>query len=420
VAQAPPRDQSPEHPSSEHTEAPERIEWLELFFDLVVVAAVAVLSEELREDPTWGGLGIFLVTYGAVWFAWVSVVMYADVAAELTRVRTVIVSMLLLAVMAAAAPGHAGHHADAFAAAFLLVRLFAARGSLSTGRLMTSWPLLQFGSFVIPWVVSFWVPVPGKYVLWGAAMVLELGLVMVRGEAIAQHGVEEFHQRTERFAKSEEGRREGRGGRRELPELHEVGVDSEHLDERLGLFVIIVLGESVAALVLTASRSVWTRDFVATSLASFALLVLLWLLTFSYGFSSAPGVRLGELAPRFGLPLHLVSTLGILFIGVGLGEAVVAHEHLHGLLLWVTCGGLALHAAATGLGGILGGTGRFWLLSCALPTVVFPLVVAAVDASLDDGLRDPWLIWLLAAPVAWQFAYAQRHSELLRIGTLAT
>lgn len=114
------------------TDAPERIEWLELFFDLVVVAAVAVLSGALREDATGEGLGIFLVTYGALWFAWVSVVMYADVAAELTRVRTVVVSMLLLAVMAAAAPGHAGHRANAFAGAFLLVRLFAARGSLST------------------------------------------------------------------------------------------------------------------------------------------------------------------------------------------------------------------------------------------------------------------------------------------------
>jgi hypothetical protein len=65
--------------SSEHSDAPERIEWLELFFDLVVVAAVAVMSDALREDATWGGLGIFAVTYGAVWFAWVSVVMYADV-----------------------------------------------------------------------------------------------------------------------------------------------------------------------------------------------------------------------------------------------------------------------------------------------------------------------------------------------------
>ena len=171
-----------EHP--EHADAPERIEWLELFFDLVVVAAVAVLTEGLRADATWGGLGIFLVTYGAVWFAWVSVVMYTDVAAELTRVR--------------------------------------------------------------------------------------------------------FHERREKYQRAESGRREDRGEKREFLELHEVGVDREHLDERLGLFVIIVLGESVAALVMNAARSEWDREFVSTTLASFVLRVLLWLLTFSYGFASAP------------------------------------------------------------------------------------------------------------------------------------
>ena len=53
--------------------APERFEWLELFFDLVVaVAAVAVLSDALRDDPTRAGLGLFLVTYGALWLAWVA------------------------------------------------------------------------------------------------------------------------------------------------------------------------------------------------------------------------------------------------------------------------------------------------------------------------------------------------------------
>ncbi|HEX4686268.1 MAG TPA: low temperature requirement protein A [Nocardioides sp.] len=402
-----------------HDEAPGRIEWLELFFDLVAVAAVAVLSEGLLEDQTWGGLGLFLVTYGAVWFAWVSVVMYADVAGELTNVRTVVVSMFLLAVMAAASPGHAGHRANAFAVAFLLVRLFAARGALRTGRLMTAWPLLQFGSFTIPWIVSLWVAVPGKYVLWGAAVLFELGLVMVRGEQVAQRALVHFHQRVERHLKAGADRDHGTRGEREMPEFREVGVDAEHLDERLGLFVIIVLGEAVATLVLTAAQSPWDREFVSTVLASFALLVLLWLLTFSYGFASAPGVRLGELAPRIGLPLHLLSTTGILFIGVGISEAASTGENLHGLILWVACGGLTLHALSSLVAGLIGGTGRFWLLSCALPTMVFPLLVAAVAASLEDGMPNQWLIWLLAVPVGWQFAYAQRHSALLSIGRLA-
>jgi low temperature requirement protein LtrA len=403
---------------TDHAPAPERIEWLELFFDLVVVAAVAVLSDALRDDATWGGLGIFLVTYGAVWLAWVSVVMYADVAAELTRVRTVVVSMFLLAVMAAASPGHAGHRADAFAGAFLLVRVFAARGALRTGRMMTAWPALQFGSFTVPWVVSLFVDVPWKYVLWGAAVAAELVLVMLRGEREAERAMASFQEHMDR-AREQELERASSRRPREVPELRVVGVDREHLDERLGLFVIIVLGEAVAALVLTAARSEWDRGFVGASVAAFVLLVLLWLLTFSYGFASAPGVRLGDLAPRVGLPLHLLTTTGILLLAVGLGEVVAASgEHLHGLILWLTCGGLALHALASGLAGLIGGTGRFWLWTCALPTVVFPLLVAGVATVLEDGLRNPLLIWLLALPLLWQFLYAQRHSELLGLGRL--
>jgi low temperature requirement protein LtrA len=222
------------------------VEWLELFFDLVVVA---------------------------------------DVAGELTRVRTVVVSMFLVAVMAASAPGHFDTRADAFAGAFVLVRVFAARGSLRTGRLMTGWPLLQAGGFTLPWLVSLAVPTPWKYGLWALGLALDLVAVLARSEGLRDD-------------------------------------DRKRLEERLGLFVIIVLGESVAALVLTAARTPWTRDFVATSVAGFLLLVLLWLLTFSYGFSSAPGVWPGSMPPRFGLPLHLASTLGILLIGVGLGAAV--------------------------------------------------------------------------------------------------
>jgi low temperature requirement protein LtrA len=405
--------------ATDRSDAPERVEWLELFFDLVVVAAVAVFSDALRDDISWAGLGIFLVTYGAVWFAWINVVMYADVAAELTRVRTVVVSMLLLAVMAAASPGHAGHRANAFAAAFVLVRVFAARGSLRTGRVMTSWPLLQSGAFTVPWIVSFWVQVPGKYVLWGAALVLELGLVLVRGDHMAEHVVSQYRQRMHKLREVKVGREPRRGHKpREFPELQVVGVDRAHLDARLGQFVIIVLGESVAALVLIAARSAWTREFVATAVAAFVVLVLLWLLTFSYGFASAPGVRLGDLSPRLGLPIHLLSTTGILLLGVGLGAAAAAGERLHGLIVWLMCGGLALHALASAIAGVIGGTGRFWLLSCALPTVAFPLVLAAIATSLENGLGNPLLIWLLALPVGWQFIYAQRHSALLRPGHL--
>jgi low temperature requirement protein LtrA len=399
---------------SEVTHAPSRVEWLELFFDLVVVAAVAVLSATLRADATYRELGLFLVSFGAVWFAWVSVVMYADVAGELTRVRTVIVSMFLLAVMAAAAPGHFEARANAFAAAFVLVRVFAARDSLRTGRLMTAWPLLQVGGFTLPWLVSLAVPAPGKYWLWALGLALDLLSVLTRGERLTDDQRQQLERRM-RQAGDSHGRRSGGERPAEPVGLTEVDVDREHLEERLGLFVIIVLGESVAALVLTAAQTPWTRDFVGTSIAGFLLLVLLWLLTFSYGFASAPGVRPGSIPPRFGLPLHLASTLGILLIGVGLGESVEVLEPLHGLMLWVIVGGVALHSAASLVAGLLGHAPPFWVWSCAVPAVGFPLVLGVVGSVWTIGRGPQLLVWLLALPVLWQFLYAQRSDALLSL-----
>ena len=88
-----------------------------------------------------------------------------------------------------------------------------------------------------------------------------------------------------------------------------------------------------------------------------------------------------DLAPRIGLPLHLATTTGVLLLAVGLGEVAASGEHLHGLILWITCGGLALHALASGLAGLIGGTGRFWLLTCALPALAWR--VASVRTTGD-------------------------------------
>lgn len=95
-------------PTGEDTSAQdrERLSWLEVFFDLIAVAAVAVLTEGLRDDPTTSGVGMFVLLFTAIWLAWITVVLYANVAAEKTRVRTVLIAMFLFAIMAGSAPNH--------------------------------------------------------------------------------------------------------------------------------------------------------------------------------------------------------------------------------------------------------------------------------------------------------------------------
>ncbi len=357
-----------------------------------------MLTEGLREDPTLGGLGLFALLYGAIWLSWVSVVLYANVAGERTGVSPVVWSMFLVAVMAASAPAHFEARANLFAGAFLLVRATAARGSISTGRVLQGWPLLQLGGLATPWIVAMWVDVPWKYALWAVALLADLATVLLRGGTAVDQQVERLRERMNHGR----GRSERRGEPRGQADLEVVDVETAHLDERLGLFMIIVLGEAVSQLVLAGATTRWTWEFVGPATLGFLTLVGLWWLTFSYGFTAAPHSRLAQLPPRFALPLHLATTFGVVCLAAGLGE-IVFHpdETLTGVVRWVMCSGLALHFLVTGIGGLAAGAPRRWLLGCALPCTLVPLAVA------PSGLANGPLVLVLLACVAWAVLFGR-------------
>jgi low temperature requirement protein LtrA len=55
-----------------------RATWLELFFDLVFVVAVAQLSNALSADRTLHGFVVFCGLFVPIWWAWVGFTFYAD------------------------------------------------------------------------------------------------------------------------------------------------------------------------------------------------------------------------------------------------------------------------------------------------------------------------------------------------------
>lgn len=401
-----------------------RIEWLELFFDLVVVAAVAVLTEGLREDPTGAGLGLFVLLYAGIWFSWVTVVLYANVARDRTRSGTVIVSMFLVAVMAASAPIHFSDRANAFAVGFIALRLLVARSAQRTGRLLFGWPLLQFGGATVLWVAAMWVPESAKYILWAAALGLDVVFVLVKGDRIDEREMQRLRtriagaeaqaarrsQRRERGADPPEaaepggGPSDGASSPAGHVEVTAVDIEAEHLSERLGVFVIIVLGEAVSQLVLVGATEVWTRALVGIAVAGFALLVGLWGLTFSYGFVGGPHTRMATLQPRFGLPLHFLTTIGVIALAAGMGEqASHPHEPLTTLLRWVMCVGLALYYLVMGVVGWSAGSPLRWVLGWALPCTLAPLAVALAGEHVS-GSRT---LWLFVATTVWMNLYGR-------------
>ena len=52
--------------------------WLELFYDLVFVAAVAMMGIRLAHEVSWMGVASYLAYFALVWWLWASHTFYAD------------------------------------------------------------------------------------------------------------------------------------------------------------------------------------------------------------------------------------------------------------------------------------------------------------------------------------------------------
>lgn len=390
------------------TEAGERhASWLELFFDLVVVVAVAQLAHRLAH-PTWQNVALFAVLYYAVWSVWTSLTLYSNVRAGKTRVRSMLIGMFGIAVMAAAAPDVAheispavGTHDGWFIAAYVVCRISASQSLQQSGMIMTAWPAAQLGAGLLPWFASIGVEGEWRYVLWGLGILLDVVFSILRGRS-PQRFVDEMLKQGRRMEEHEN--RRVRAGRTAHPvaELTPAVLDRSHLGERLGLFVIIVLGEAVMQVVVSASGRSWDLQLGLAALPGFALIVALWWLNFQYGLTTVPGTAERGLKAYIALPAHFAMTAGITATAAGLGVvATEPAEHLHAGTGWVLGGGLAVYFAASALLGVALRAERRWIWGWAVPSVVAPLGVSALS-----GLIPGWsAVALLLVAALWRVAY---------------
>lgn len=335
--------------------------WLELFFDLVVVAAVAQLTH-LLVHPSGLHLAAFFTLYTAVWLIWTSFTVYANVASERTRTRTMLLGMLGLAAMAASVPEATGAHAAVFAGAYLYTSGVASQSLNRTGRIVLGWSAVQRNAGLVPWIAAFWVEDPRfKLALWALGVAMTLAAAMV--ERSGPELVEAYQERFER--------RGGRGGR-PVPRLEAWEPQASHLGERLGLFVIIVLGEAMLQLVTAMAEVAWGRHQVAVGLTGFGLLIGLWWLNFRFGFDEE-----NTAAPRFLLAAHLAVVVSVTLIAFGLGKAAEhAADPLPDLDRWLLCAALALCLLLCALS-----NRRWWGAAASVAALALALFGAAVPAS---------------------------------------
>jgi low temperature requirement protein LtrA len=359
--------------------------WLELFFDLVVVVAVSQLAHLLHgaeHGPSGLQIVTFFALYLAIWLVWTTFTLYSNVLAERVRVRSMFLGMAGIAVMAATVPHVPADRANLFAGAYLVTSGLGTGAFTRSGQVLLSWGAATRNAGLAPWIVSFWVDDPwGKLSLWllGLAMTLWFSVLSGRGDGA------EVVARLNRHLRR---RRERRARGTEVPSLVVATVDAAHLGERLGLFVIIVLGEAMLQLVgAWADVDEWTPGggrgllLLLAVGSGFTLLVVLWTLNVRHAFTEEH-----PYPPAVVLPAHFVVISAITTIAAGLGAVAGASAgHLPGTTRWLLCAGVSVFLLMVT---VLGRVSRLW-----------PVTAAAVALPLAAGVAGAWLPAAVVAAV---------------------
>ena len=299
---------------------------LELFFDLVFVFALTQVTALLADDPTFAQLGRGMLVLALLWWSWSGYTwLTSTVDPELGLPRLVMfAAMGAMLLVALATPGAFSDDGVLWGVGYLAVRLLhaalfalAARGDPALARAVLSLvaSLIPGAGLVILASAAFDGAV--RDLLWVAAVLLDYGLVLVRG-------VEGWH------------------------------VHARHFAERFGLVVIIAFGESIVAIGVGAEGAELGSAEVLAALLAVAITCTLWWAYFDVvaivaeeRFTTATGTDQLRIARDAYALLHLPMIAGIVLFALGVKKILEhAGDPLSDMPAVALCGGLALYLLA--------------------------------------------------------------------------
>jgi low temperature requirement protein LtrA len=352
-------------PPDLNRESNRRASVLELFFDLAFVLAIERVGARLLAEPSWGQAGVCACLVSLIWWAWASSTIYAnrfdtdDLVFRLLKLT----GMLAVVLVAASVGGVGGADGRWFALAYGVLHLELATQYVRAWRSVTEARntvipyLIGHGAGGLLFLASAALPAAARWPLWALGLVVQLAAPLLAS----------------------------RGG--ETP-LH-----LEHLPERFGLFIILVLGESIASVVTGLEHRHFAAGAVVATALGFSVAAALWWVYFDQTRTTTKRglLEAGEVSQTgvhdLYLFLHLPIAISLMAVAVGLEQLVED-------------GGLG-DGAASGRWLVAGGTAAFLLSAGLLQGVLvgrrsaaFP-AVAAGAALAAGGLPNVGL--LLAA-----------------------
>lgn len=291
--------------------------WLELFYDLVFVVAVSQVAERLEVHASLISALAYAVLFIPVWWAWIGAVFYANrFGSDDVVDRLFVLLQIAVVTVMAVTVGTAYSRDDGFGfpLAYASIRLILVVEYLRAGhyaveaRPVTARYAFGFGVAAALWASSVLVPPPTRYIFWGLGLIVDFATPISAGQLHA------------RFAP--------RG---------------THLPERLGQFLLIVLGATFAGVVMALREFRWNPPGVVTSSFALVLAFGFWWLYFDRVDDSV--IRAAREEGRIGpyqmwLYAHLPLAAGVAAAGVGSEYAITAAlqgQFMHVAARWLLC-----------------------------------------------------------------------------------
>ncbi len=270
-----------------------KVTWLELFYDLVYVAAIIQLGNTLSNDVSWGGFIRFVALFIPIWWSWTGITFYVNrfVVDDVVHRLLIFTQIGFIAVMAMSTQDAFGALGQQFVLAYvgiraiLIILYVRAYRHLPEGRPLTRRYAIGFSLAAGIWLLSAFVPPPARYALWILGMAADFAVPLTSRRLNAL-----------------------------LPP------DVPHMAERYGLFTIIVMGEAFVKVISSAPDVPLAVQQLALGALGIVIAGCIWWLYFD-DVAGAPVKPTGR-APYVWIYSHLPLAIGLTAFGVAMKKVI--------------------------------------------------------------------------------------------------
>jgi low temperature requirement protein LtrA len=317
--------------------------WLELFYDLVYASAVSQIGLTLHDHTTsitafLGNVALFV----PVMWAWVGLTFYSArfETDDLFHRLLVFLQMMGAAALTINIHGALAETSDKFAISYAAIRILLVIEYIRAGRKIPAASKFARGyaqGFLISamlWLISAAIPIPFRFIIWSLAIAIDIATTFIVGRKHVQLAPNFFH-----------------------------------LPERMGLFTLIVIGETIFGLVSILSSHEWDLESAISIGAGLSIAFSLWWLYFD-NTDGAP-IRAFRQKGRIRiyitwLYVHFPLVIGLVCTATGIRYIVSATQNvvLSYAGQWLICGSVSL---------------------CLFSIGVIQFTIASADHNYDDG-----------------------------------